>query len=250
MSSSAYAEDSNWKFYLGLHGSTSQQSSIDPEGDRSNFWQNDKKSEPQKINNGDTKSGPSFSITGGTDHHIAPFGDWKAVKFILCGELFFDYINKAIVQNDSQYINSLGNSKHRPMANKPIYKTKYLTGLRGKAGIQLFERVSLYGHAGLTYWGRDLYVQIEDYGYWDLFSDGDKLRANWKIMPSWGIGATVNITSNWAVNANYMKVMPSTLGGLSYDSQGNNYNYGDGSIEIGIEVLTIGIQYYFWVMPS
>jgi len=232
---------SNWNYYIGLHGNMSQQSTIDPEGDQSKFWQNNMKGEPQKIDNGDTRSGPSFSATAGMDYHM---GSSKNIKLLLGGEIFFDHINKTIVQNDKLHYHHIWTYK-RPMANKPIYKTNYLTGLRGKAGLRLFECINLYGHAGLTYWRRDLYLKIDDLPAWDAFRPGDKLEANMPISTIWGLGATVNITKHWAINANYMKAIPRTIEGLWNNEQRNPYNYGRGSIEIGIEVATIGIQYYF-----
>ncbi|MDR1071185.1 MAG: porin family protein [Rickettsiales bacterium] len=225
---SAQAAEDSWRFYVGLHGNES--------------WSTTKDGN-ERIDNGKTRSNPNFSITAGIESKIEKY---ENIKLIIGGELFFDNINKTTIQNNEPYISSLGGSLARYMAGKPIYRTNFLTGLRGRFGVSLFDRVDLYGNIGLSYWERTLYLRQNRDPAYKLFIDDD--LANWKIMPSFGAGARIHITDSWAIDANYTKVLNSKISDVFWDKDKNSYYYyngQDGSITIGLEVLTIGVLYYF-----
>jgi hypothetical protein len=119
---SVHADNNALAFYLGLHGNTTWSTTIDEYG-----TENIAGNTSQRIDNGDTVSTPSFLITAGLDKKFALWGS-KNFQVLFGTELFFDYINKTMVQG------SILNWMNRPsiMNNKPIYKTNFLTGLRAK----------------------------------------------------------------------------------------------------------------------
>jgi len=227
----ARISDDTLNFYVGVHGNISKQSAIDD-------YEFSTSKDGQNLDNGDTRSSILPSVTAGIEFADKIF-ETNSLKWLIGGEFFFDYINKTIVQGDAPY-DWDGWILQRPMAGKPIYKTNFLTGLRAKLGLRLFRTIDVYGHAGITYWDRNLYIQqlVEDPDY-----PGE--LANWKFMPSWGAGMTVHITDGWAVNANYMNVMESMIAGVAFDNNRNNYNYDADRVKIGIQVFTLGIQYHF-----
>ncbi|MDR1071184.1 MAG: outer membrane beta-barrel protein [Rickettsiales bacterium] len=221
--------DLDRKFYIGLHGNNSW--SITKDGGH-------------RIDKKDGGLNPNFSLTAGVERKSAKY---EKARLFVGAELFFDNIDETTIQNDKPWTDNLGVARQRPMAGKPIYKTNFLTGIRGRLGISLSETVKLYGHMGFLYWDRDLYVRVSDDRpyWWDTYNEVDKFSRNWKVRPFAGIGATVRITGHWAINASYMTIMQSRIGGLWGDWQGNDYNYSYGNFTMDIDILTIGVQYYF-----
>ncbi|MDR1476603.1 MAG: outer membrane beta-barrel protein [Rickettsiales bacterium] len=221
---SARAENAiNW--YVGLHLNENKSMLLDQETDYSGDT-------TSNIDNGDTKK-KSLSITGGAEIVNNIFGS-DSIKLMFAGEVFFDNIGKTVVQgNDPKKWYSL--IVPRPMANQPIYKSKYLTGIRGKFGFQLFKRVDIYGHFGWAYWDRDWYLDVDD-RYIVATKD-----PNWKVVRTYGFGGTAHITDHWAANINYTIAKQDLHIGL--DRSGNSYQYIDPNIAVNI--LTAGVVYYF-----
>ena len=224
---SVRAEDDSARLYVGLHGNKTN----------SKFWDADEyrsgATGKYRMDNGDTGA-TSFSITGGLEIVNKLIETFDDLKMLGGGELFFDHINKTVVQGDRDSDRE-GFVSPRPMANKAIFKNKYLLGARGKAGIRLFQRADIYGHAGLAYWERDWYLDRERV-YGKFYED-----PNWKILPVYGLGCTIQITDHWAANINYT-IIRQTLD-IGTDRNLDSYRYNDP--KIGINILTVGAVYYF-----
>ena len=234
----AKAEDDSLSWYIGVHGNKTSSKMWD----KKYVFGNDTL---ERIDNGDSGT-YSFSITCGFEIESQSslkllidmlLNNTDNFKIVVGGELFFDYINKTLVQGDkSLWLSEWGFIiEPRPMANKPIFKNKYLAGTRVKAGIRLFRCFDIYGHAGLAYWQRDWYLDRERV-YGSYTED-----PNWKIMPIYGLGGTIHITDNWAANINYTRIRQNLDIGL--DKNGDDYCYA--APKIGIDILTIGVVYYF-----
>jgi hypothetical protein len=232
------AADDSLKFYVGLHVNESWSYTNDvKEVHHIEYFMMDNS---PRLDNGNTMSHLNFSITAGMESTTRSL---NSIRIMMGGELFFDNINKTIIQNDKPW-DWDGWIRPRPMANKPIYKTNFLTGIRAKLGFTLFDVVDVYGNFGVGYWDRSIYVRISEDPYWDgLGIKG--LWANFKFRPIVGLGTAIRITDSWAVNANYTYVMPSVIGGVWRDKDWNNYNYDSGGFLISIKIMTIGMLYYF-----
>ena len=214
------------RWYVGAHGNQSYSKMWD----KKDVFNDDAL---ERIDNGDAKA-YSFSITGGIEIKRKLFDSTDNFKSVFGGEFFFDYINKTVVQGDKpRRISWVVWS--RPMANKSVFKNKYIAGMRGKLGFRLFERADIYGHIGLAYWGRDWYLDRDNI-YSKFYEDPD-----WKILPIYGLGGSIHITEHWAVNINYSIIRKS----VSIGSDRNMVDYNYNEPEIGINILTVGVVYYF-----
>ena len=213
----------NTKFYFGVLGNRSNSTFT---GDKGN-----------DLSNGDTKSklNPSLIIGIETRKDKTENGN---LKFLLGGEVYYDKIDKTIIQSDRKYYTSrVFGYDEAENAGKPIYTTNFLLGIRGKIGYEFFKRVSLYGLVGLNYWDRDMHVPINEI-------KADPFENNWKFMPSYGFGVGVNLTKNFELSFNYMQVLTTKI-----DSPASEYysvECGDtGFTKIGISVITFGLKYKF-----
>jgi len=227
---SAKADDTlnTSRWYVGVHGNQSYSKMWD----KKDLFHDDTL---ERIDNGDAKA-YSFSITGGIEIKRKLFASTDNFKSVFGGEFFFDYINKTVVQGDKPMrINWVIRS--RPMANSSVFKNKYLAGVRGKLGFRLFERADIYGHIGLAYWGRDWYLYRDDTEIYNKFYEDP----NWKLLPIYGLGATIHITENWAANISYSIIRQTVY--ITNDRNDDDYYYV--KPEIGINILTVGVVYYF-----
>jgi len=247
---SAFAENGPWRYYIGLHGNISRSTVHD-----GNSWligrvlgMNDidtRMGRPGalRIDNGDIQSNPSFSITVGMEQRRDHW-DSRNIKLLIGGELFFDHINHTVVQGNQTWQNDMQFGSfinHRRNAGEPIHRTNFLAGARGKLGLNFFDRFDIYGHAGLTYWDRSYYL-FEDKSspYWGGIEGLQTLP----VLPFIGIGAKFHITNNWAINANYMTVLPA-LYDAAADRYGIGYRFANARASVGMDIFTLGILYYF-----
>jgi len=240
---SVSADESQWRYYIGVHGNMSW--SVVTDGNRGSIinWlgmEGGDDMKVQRIDNGNIRSNPSFSITAGREKKIDKWNS-QNIKLLIGGELFFDYINKTIIQGDQTWSWNKYWVEHRENENQPIHKTNFLLGIRGKVGVSLYDTFDIYGDAGVTYWNRKYYLREDrNSPYW---KDIWEVMQIWPVLPFLGIGANFHITNSWAINASYMKVLPAL-----YDAQWdglNTYNFANSRTSVGLDVLNIGILYYF-----
>jgi len=241
----AFASENNRRFYIGMHGNMSWSRVYD-----GNSWiignllgMNEIDGffgqGVQRIDNGDMQSSPSFSITAGVEKRLN-YWDSKNMQLLIGCELFFDNINKTIIQGDQTWI-MRSFTIHRGNTDQPIHKTNFLVGLRGKLGVSLYDRFDIYGHAGLTYWNRKYYLREDkDAPYWGSFEGLQTLP----VLPFVGIGTTFHITNNWAINASYMMMMPA-LYDVHLNENSQSYNFANSRVSAGLNIFTLGILYYF-----
>lgn len=222
LSAQALGAETGTPIYLGLHLNVSE-SSLRTGGDY--------------IDNGNRRSdlNPSFML--GVDYPIED-DEQKILAWLIGADLFFDYINKTVVQGDTLYVKSvpgtsLGITKHpRPMDNKAVYKVKFLAGGRLKLGFRFFQRVDLYGHLGLSHLGLKRYLNYEP-------------RANvYRSSLVFGVGGALRLTEHWALSFDYKKARAG-ISDVHHDNQNNDYLYYYNSIRPGITILSAGLTYHF-----
>jgi len=234
---SVFASDGNRRFYIGMHGNMSWSRVYDGNSWIVGNWLGMNEADNYKtqiIDNGDMQSNPSFSITAGVEKRL-DYWDSKNMKLLIGGELFFDYIDKTIIQGNQTWIRAGWFEQHRGNAGQPIHRTNFLAGLRGKLGVSLYDRFDIYGHTGLAYWDKKYYLYNNKADpYWGSFEGLQTLP----VLPFIGIGTAFHITNNWAINASYIIMMPA-LYNTTFQ------NFANRRTSASLDVLTIGVLYYF-----
>ena len=242
-----FADDRIWRYYVGVHANTSSSRVFDGNIGSPEHWfgWSGVDSQPvYRIDDGGIRSNPSFSITAGAEQRRNDFG-LKNIKLLIGGELFFDHINNTIIQGDQTWRYQWpggGTSsfvEHRGNAGEPIHRTNFVTGIRGKFGVNLYNRLDLYGSFGLAYWDREYLLDIAGMrtggGYWGNLWDWMQVMP---VSPQIGFGAKFHATDNWAINANYTRMLP-----VLYDAPG--HNFANRRVSVGLDIFTLGILYYF-----
>jgi hypothetical protein len=212
--------------YIGLHGNQSWHITRDAAG---------------RIDDGGASGfDPGLSLTFGLRAEQDPKNDAPAAIFGSF-EFFFDSMNETVVQNGAA----------RPMADRPIYKSGFAAGWRLKAGLTFFKRLDIYGHLGLAYWDRDLYLYRKD--SWDtlkwLGGLGMIAYGVGGIVQHWttpiGLGMTFHIYGGWALNANYARFNRFLILGAEKSKSGDPYGYAGDRLRVDIDVVTLGVLYHF-----
>ena len=240
----SFADENKARFYIGAHSNISWSKVYDGNAGIPSWLDSSDKQQIQRIDNGNSQSNPSFSLTAGVEKRT-DYWNSKNVKLLIGAELFFDNVNKTITQGYQTWRFRWPNGTYQPFINhrgnagQPIHKTNFLTGIRGKLGINLYDMFDIYGNIGLAYWDREYLLDIQGMktngGYYGNILDWMQVMP---VVPLFGIGTTIHITRNWAVNANYTKVLP-----VLYDAPG--HNFANRRTSASLDVLTIGVLYYF-----
>jgi hypothetical protein len=66
--------------------------------------------------------------------------------------------------------------------------------------VEILQRVNVYGHLGLAYWGRDFYLDLNDTGG---IKAVQRYGDDRQILGIYGLGGSVLLTEHWSVNINY-----------------------------------------------
>ena len=236
----SWFEDDTRRFYVGLHANQGWFTMRD--GNVLGVFGEKNWGPSQRIDDGNRASDISFSLTTGIEQRFS--SHLKNIQWIFGGELFFDRINKTLIQGDQVWTwGAFGHAVEEQRRNigEAIHSTNFLLGLRGKAGINLFDRFDIYGHIGFAYWNRSYYLHERGQG---PKRHGQERWQRFPILPFIGLGTTVHITDNWAINMNYMMLLPALYDAHS-DVAGVFYNYENERISVSLDVLTIGIRYHF-----
>ena len=225
------ADERRW--YMGLYGNSSL--STLATGDK-------------YIDNGDRRSNIAPSVAIGREYLWAA---GESVHWLAGVDFFFDYINKTVTQGDQPnkvtQIGPITVVRPYPMANQPIYKTNFISGARLKLGMSILRRVSLYGHWGLAYWDRDMYIIVGDDPRLDLFNTNDRYYSNFRVSWVYGLGGAVHLTEHWAAHFDYKRATTRILDVVwgEDDTKFYNYLYDNGRIRLSIDILSVGLAYYF-----
>jgi hypothetical protein len=227
------------RWYIGVHGNTSASRFFISES--RNQTPEAMFSRGARLDDGNSGSNVNFSLTGGFEFRQP---DKNSIAMIWGGELFFDHIRKTVVQRDDYFA-----SPSRPglMNGWPVYRTNFLTGVRGKFGLNLYNFVDLYGTFGLAYWDRNLYINRSGgVAYWDRFNSNILgAIATPRVRPVFGIGTNVHITDSFAINAKFTYVTPNVIGGVFRSTDGLDYNYSTRGLLLTFSTFTLGVRYYF-----
>jgi opacity protein-like surface antigen len=224
------ADERRW--YVGLYGNTSW-STLSTGG--------------KYIDNGDRRSNIAPSVAIGREYLWAA---GEHLRWLVGFDFFFDHINKTVVQGDQLHTNDfwlLPTVIAYPMANQPVYKTNFLSGARLKLGMSFSRRVTLYGHLGLAYWDRDIYLEVGDDPRYDLFNQSDRYYGDFRISWVYGLGGAVHLTEHWAAHFDYKKASTRIADRFLFTGETRYYNYlyDAQMIRLGIDIFSAGLAYYF-----